>query len=59
MDEQADSGTHKGAIVARPLNEARGHTGYLTFARRIIRENGTLEQIQPEVQTDAVGEAQA
>lgn len=25
-------------VVARPLNEARGHTGYLTFARRSVDE---------------------
>lgn len=23
-------------VVARPLNDARGHTGYLTFARRSV-----------------------
>lgn len=27
------NGTSSSAVVARPCSEARGHTGYLTFAR--------------------------
>lgn len=27
-------------VIARPQMTARGHTGYLTFARRIVQEDG-------------------
>jgi hypothetical protein len=35
-------------LVAKPVEEARGHTGYLTFARRIVEEEEGLEEVLPD-----------
>lgn len=34
-------------LLAKPMQEARGHTGFLTFARRIVEEN------VPEMQSES------
>lgn len=52
-DEQVTPANHR--ITAKPMNEARGHTGYLTFARKIVSETLDKEAIQPEL-AEAVGE---
>ena len=41
-------------VTAKPANEARGHTGYLTFARRIVRETEELEAVQPDIEPNEV-----
>lgn len=35
-------------VIAKPNNEARGHTGYLTFARRIVRETEEIEAVEAQ-----------
>jgi len=39
------SGVTSERLVVKPLDEARGHTGYLTFARRIVGEEEALEEV--------------
>ena len=35
-------------LVVKPVEEARGHTGYLTFARRIVEQEEDLEAVLPD-----------
>ena len=45
-------------VTAKPVNEARGHTGYLTSARRIVRESGDLKAVELELDSQAAEESQ-
>ena len=45
-------------LIYKPIEEARGHTGYLTFARRIVGEEEDLEEILPEPVEPAPAEVQ-
>lgn len=57
-EEQNKVTPKKEAITAKPLNEARGHTGYLTVARRIVREVQELEEVQQEPEAEFAEENQ-
>ena len=44
-------------VLAKPVPEARGHTGYLTFARRLVEEGGAPAPAWADAQGgDAAGE---
>lgn len=45
-------------VTAKPANDARGHTGYLTFATRIVREPEELEAVQPDIEPQTAEELQ-
>lgn len=43
-------------MLAKPVPETRGHTGYLTFARRLVDEGGAAAPAPAAAQGgDAVG----
>lgn len=56
--EGDQSQTSTSIVTAKPSNEARGHTGYLTFARRIVREVEELEAVQPDITLEVPEETQ-
>ena len=39
-------------MIVRPKHEARGHTGYLTVARKIVQEPEELEAVQEEIEAE-------
>ena len=47
-DDEAAAGSSSEATLkhaaAKPVSEAKGHTGYLTFARRIVEEPDSVPE---------------